>query len=262
MAVRLISEKLANLLPPVPALVDYAKPLPVEDDDDDRGAEDLGYAEGQSFMIEYVDSKGNSSTRRITVFQIVKGINGVPSLMARCHERQAMRQFRVDRIKACIDYDGEIFDNVPTFLVETFGISIQHATAKPDSAAADVWQSIVAKIRPRAALLAAVSRSDGIVRSVETEVAAAYLVRHVERDGEQMVSPDDFKRINTYLRRLRPTEEAIDRAIEYLRGCDEADIVNLFRACVDVMRADGREHPLEINLINEMAYDIFGVEIL
>ncbi|MBO6509886.1 MAG: hypothetical protein JJ979_15655, partial [Roseibium sp.] len=62
-----------------------------------------GRAEGQSFMIEYRSETGEATARRITVFSIQEDTNGIPVLIARCHECNAERAFRADRVKCCID---------------------------------------------------------------------------------------------------------------------------------------------------------------
>jgi hypothetical protein len=141
--------------------------IPPQDDEIDSDADPLGSAEGQSFMIEYVDSKGQSSRRRITVYDIVGGRAGIPCLRARCHERNATRQFRVDRIRCCIDFDGEVHDDVAKFMAETFGMPILVAQSRATAETEDRWSSIVAFLRSDAVLLAALSRVDGAVKSSE-----------------------------------------------------------------------------------------------
>jgi hypothetical protein len=113
--------------------------IPIDDDPVEVEVDVLEYADGQCFMIEYVDSKGRGSSRRITVYSIQGGRSGIPSLFARCHERQSTRQFRVDRIKCCIDYNGEIHNDVPRFLMENFGMAISSAKAKETEADLSLW---------------------------------------------------------------------------------------------------------------------------
>ena len=71
-------------------------------------------------LIDYVDAEGEATRRAITVVGFGSG-HFAPAFMAYCHLRQAMRLFRVDRIEAVIDDDGEVHEDIPTFFRE-FGI--------------------------------------------------------------------------------------------------------------------------------------------
>jgi len=53
--------------------------------------------EGRDIMLEYVDSRGVKTSRRITPVRLVR-IRGVPYLIGHCHLRDASRNFRLDRI--------------------------------------------------------------------------------------------------------------------------------------------------------------------
>ena len=113
-----VAEKLGALAesrpvppPPRPAqLPDADDDATLATDDAERVPDPDGIAEGQTFMIEYMDSNGDVSTRRITVLEVVTNKRGDPSLKARCHERKALRRFRIDSILSCIDIDGEVHD--------------------------------------------------------------------------------------------------------------------------------------------------------
>ena len=253
-------DSLARRIPPVPSGRKTSVPGGYEDDPVDSMAAGLGVAEGQSFIIEYVNAAGKSSMRRITVFSIVAGAGGVPCLMARCHERKATRQFRADRIAACIDYDGEVFEDVAGFLSDTFGMDLRVASRQKGSEREKHWQQIVACVRPMAVLLAAVSRSDGQVRSVEIETSAQCLAKIAERK-ELWVEQEDFERLVTYIRRLRPDAQAIGRALDEVSRYPKADVVAFFQAAKAVMEADGVAHPEEAEIINEMAREILGADV-
>ena len=68
-------------------------------------------------LIEYVDAEGEATRRAITVVGFGSG-QYAPGFMAYCHLRKAMRIFRLDRVEAVIDDDGEIHEDVPTFFRE------------------------------------------------------------------------------------------------------------------------------------------------
>ncbi len=252
---------LAERIPPVPGDLKTSVPSDYQDDPSENTEGGLGFAEGQSFIIEYVNAAGKSSTRRITVYDIVTSAGGVPSLMARCHERQATRQFRIDRIASCIDYNGEVFDDVSGFLVDTFGMSAELAGREASDENEHRWKAIIEYLRPMAILLAAVSRSDGQVRSVELETSAQRLAMIAER-RDLWIEDENYERLVNYIRRLRPDAEAIGRALGALSKADKDDIIAFFRAAVAVMKADGVHHPEEVKIINDMAVEIVGVEVL
>ncbi len=254
LAQQLADEILARPIPPSP------KPIELPDTDADSLAEyeDLGFAEGQSFIIEYLDSAGKASTRRITVFAIVAGVGGIPCLLARCHERKAQRQFRVDRIQCCIDYDGEVFADVPQFLTDNFGMAIELSSR---SAAELRWKQIQGQIRHDATLLAALSRSDGNVVDAETNAATAHLVKQAEAEGF-MLDDAEIVAIHRYVGRLRPNEQAILRALDFLAGAGQRRIQRLLLAAAAVMDADGRRHASEVALINAIAEDLIGTSIV
>ncbi|MBN9243967.1 MAG: WYL domain-containing protein [Mesorhizobium sp.] len=234
--------------------------LPSNDDVHDGPVEHLGDAEGQSFMIEYVDSTGRQSTRRISVYGIVLGRDGIPLLTARCHERNATRQFRVDRIRCCIDYDGEVHQDVTAFLADNFGMSRDLAARTTAGHDDDRWRRIVLKIRDDAVILAAISKSDGQVHSLEVQAAIHYLARRVE-DDEAPLSDREISELGAYFRRMRPTGPAIQRAVEGIGQRDARGIQKLLMAAVDVLDADGKRHPAELELLNAICVEMVGAPI-
>lgn len=88
---------------------------PVEADERiDSPLQEIDAAVALGLFIAYTNAKGEISERRISVKQLI----GVPPtmLLCFCHERKAMRHFRVDRIgDVAIAETGELID--PTHLV-------------------------------------------------------------------------------------------------------------------------------------------------
>jgi hypothetical protein len=236
--------------------------LPPVDDEPERDTAGLGAAEGQSFMIEYRDSTGRPSRRRITVWHLSESSrDGVPFLYARCHERQAMRTFRIDRIECCIDYDGVIHDNVPKFLSDTFGMSIGLAAAKED-AAERRWQLILSAIKADATLLAAMSRCDGHVSRSEVEAILRYLAGLIEASGEIILSDADIDRLDRHIARLRPTSDSIRRALEIAGDFAPHRVQKMLVAAATVMDADLVRHPAESRLLNAVSQELLGVDVV
>lgn len=237
---------------------DFVALLPEVDDSEARQGASLGDAEGQSFIIEYVDSKGRSSLRRVTVWSIEAGSGGMPCLYAKCHERQAMRQFRVDRIKSCADFDGEVYLDVMAFLAECFGNEIVAASSAASSPSR--WSSILDMVRPDAVLLACVSYADGHAHVREAEEICDYLSFVAEAEIG-MLTPVEISALERHVKRLRPSDAMISRALEEVSALDGRRKERLLRACVAVMDADGRRHQGERQAIQDLAYELTGASI-
>ncbi|APH71418.1 tellurite resistance TerB family protein [Aquibium oceanicum] len=235
--------------------------IPDADDPDDEGGASLGYAEGQSFMIEYVDSAGRTSTRRITVWHLQEGGSaGIPSLYAKCHERNAMRTFRIDRIKCCIDFDGVVHDDVPSFIAESFGMALPLAR-KREPAESARWNALIGKIRTEAVLLTAMSRCDGQMAASEIEVMVAYLAKVAEREGS-LLHDAEIGKLRQYLSRLRPTPRSIAGAVADATGFEPGRLKHLILAAARVMDADERRHPQEIRLLNIVSRELLGTTLM
>jgi WYL domain len=63
---------------------------------------------GVTFAIEYADARNNVTTRRITLRELYRSDDGALYLHSFCHERQALRSFRFDRVQSVIDLDGVV----------------------------------------------------------------------------------------------------------------------------------------------------------
>lgn len=223
----------------------------------------FGAREGQTFMIEYVDARGQASARRITVWNISAGSAGIPCLVARCHERKAQRSFRVDRIRAVIDLDGEVHDDVVAYLRERVGLatSLAALAAAQNSEDDRAWVAMRAAARPAAILLAGVSLSDGVKHPVEVEVAAAFCTRLCERrdftpTGATLAA---FRR---YLKGLRPDREMMLGAMDRIQTEQPDEIIAVLRAARDVVEADGHLHAAEIGMLDDICRELTGVGIL
>ncbi|WP_442582708.1 WYL domain-containing protein [Mesorhizobium sp. ASY16-5R] len=246
----------AQGIPEAPVVV----ALPDNDDPIDTEAKFLGYAEGQSFAIEYIDSSGNNSSRRITVYNIIAGRGGAPSLFARCHERRQMRQFRVDRIQCCVDYNGEVHEDVPRFLFENFGMSLSTGRIIVDKHADKRWAEILASVRDEVVVLAALSHSDGSVVTSETTAAARYQARKIEAAGI-LLSDQEIASLGSHVRRVRPTVEAIERALASMLNLEVVALQKFLNAAIQVIDADGKRHPEEMALLDRICIDLTGTSI-
>jgi hypothetical protein len=270
--------------PPVPA----SKPISVPHSDSSEavaiGPGEVIQAEGQSFIIEYEDSNGEESTRRITVWGIKGNASGIPILVAKCHERQATRSFRVDRIIAVADFDGVVIEPLSEFFRDALGIiwpiqpqlsepnpsvelkrprSYIPAAPLPDSLIGELpspWTTAKRICRHRGLLLlTAVALCDGELQTAETDEILVYAHSCCADEG-LLLSEAELAKLKLYLRRLRPVPEAIDSAID--RVLDHPDgIAPILHAALRVMKADGRLHPAEIQTLKQFCLDLTGTQI-
>jgi WYL domain-containing protein len=247
-------------LPAAPRAVSVGK-----DDEIVEAGTDFGEAEGQSFMIEYASASGECTSRRITVWGIQENTDGVPLLIAKCHEQKLQRTFRVDRIKCCIDYDGEVHANVPDFLNETFGLVIDAAainepeiTPSKESATTD-WDLARAYLRPHAEILAALSLSDGTMSKAEVAVAVCHC-NHIAGSGGFFTAADQ-DRLMAYVKRLRPTDKTLQKSVERLTDAPPHEITDLLISAVELMDIDGNRDPAEVELVNQLSQELARIDM-
>lgn len=248
-------------------------PAPPGDDFDD----DLGYAEGQSFIIDYVDAEGRTSTRRITVWDIDRGAGGCPMLVATCHERRAKRHFRIDRIRAVYDFDGVVQEPLGEFLVETFGMSRRLVERRYDETeeaegngrvrmpfllkSDDLWKRVRATCRRRGVpLLCLLARADRDLHPAELALIERYAVNCC-REAAIELTEREVGKLNGYLSRLRPSEKAVSRCLDLASQWSSRDLMHLLETCAHVVKADGIVHPQEMEAFAFFVKELTGREL-
>ena len=259
--VETIAAKLANRVRrlKLPNLTDDQLLWIESDDPDDMGADfrmdgDDGGPAGIGMIIEYRDSKSVVSNRRITVSGGKEREDGPPLVSAHCHERNARRTFRLDRIIAASDFSGEVFEPADVFR-ELFGVSPDKSNRfEPIDLAWKRYRSIVA---PAAYLLAALARSDGSMDDSEVEIAAEFCASLVN----ELYNAEGVERVASYIRKLHPEEPHIvyylDQFMNYA-----PDIHRKFLATtIQLARADGVVDEAELRLINELSIELVGLDV-
>lgn len=236
-------------------------PVLPEIDTIEPDGETLGYAEGQSFVIEYVGSSGERSTRPITVLSLKQGVAGVPMLFAKCHLRKTTRTFRVDRIVSCIDFDGEVHEDIATFLFENFGMSPQLATRTASQQDSDNWNSFRKAHKQHLILLAAISHADTQMTAPEVEVISDFCSKEAEL--LRLPTSEAFTRSAvSFIMRLRPEMPHIAAAIDALASEPADAVMRTLVAALAVVDADGVRHAEERAFLNEVAMELIGTQIL
>ena len=128
--------------------------------------------DGRTFIIEYTDSTKKVSERRVTVSYIYKsGAYGY--VMALCHERKAMRTFRLDRVIGLYSaITGEVLEPIRVHLRPLWSrvpVAERAASSRPN---------LTVNMKPlRAAMrvLMTLARCDGHTHSLEVRVVKDFI---------------------------------------------------------------------------------------
>jgi hypothetical protein len=218
--------------------------------------EEVGWAEGQTFTICYEDSDGNATERRITVRSIRLTADNVPLLFAWCHERQALRTFRLDRISAVIDHNGEVISPPAHFFVENFGMSPRLATCTAPKPASLV--RIRKSFTHHLMTLAHLAAIDGYSDLEEQAVIIEHCLRLAKNAGLAATQAEE-ESLRRYVKSLKPTKHTIEVALAGLHRDKPNRVVTLIIAAHHVMDADGFRDPAEERLLAELKRDLTGI---
>jgi len=251
--------------------------LPTSDDAELTLLDAPGEAEYRKFilepffsMIEYTDSNGVTTRRRVTMRNIIdRGDHRY--LQAYCHERNNMRSFRLDRVSCLISQDGEIEDAAEFFRdvlataeVETLTKPVSivtgpkvHIGNSPKASTVSPYTQARRHLTPAITLLTATARSDDILHPEEMNRILIF----VEREGEiawkgglspSCLSLDDLDKLERTIRRLRPTKEDIGEALTGLQSWPVDAMKRLARALAATAQADGKVDDIEADIIAEL----------
>jgi hypothetical protein len=196
--------------------------------------------------IEYVKANGTSSDRAIEVRSITTATDGSRSLLAFCFVREAIRQFRIDRIKNIYDDDGVVFDAGAFFT--SFGIRYDQNLPDPPKPGLVIRR----RMRHKACILVALARIDGRYCQSERDAILSYSVQETElRDGPQ--EDRDVTAFEAYLARLNPRLDTLNRAIDEMDSrLTETGKERFLRKCVHLMNVDGFQHIEEFDFIRKL----------
>lgn len=215
-------------------------------------------------MIEYIDTNGTRTRRRITM-RALDDRDGTLYLLATCHERKAARTFRLDRIQCVISQDGEVEDAAQWFSETLTHYQWTAAPRRPPKApdvspkAPDVspYTALRREITPALTILIASARSDDYLHPREVASILHYAedeAFHLRNAGLLPGNPEAeaFAKLERTVLRLRPTQEDLTAAFRSLAAWDGQRAARLAPALTATAVADGQIDDIEQSVIDEL----------
>lgn len=229
--------------------------------------------------IEYVDSKGAGTTRPVTMISLSRK-HTMPSIVAVCHSRRAVRTFRADRIRNVITADGEVFDG-QHFLTEvmkldltpregTANTGIRPAPAKRPAPQITAKESATPRGRPKAppsrdfrdlilaplTVLVACGKSDGHFHPEEVDRIMIWAEREATRlhkanliDAD--LSLDEANAMGKVIAGMRPQQRTLQQHMTTTLALEPERLARFRRALQEVIHADGLLHDQEVGFMAE-----------
>ena len=182
-------------------------------------------------FIAYTDANGEESERVITFRGLEQQDDSVVSILSWCHERQAIRRFRIDRISEMIcPESGEVLD------------PMEHCLALKRGGALKMRDFPLTRVMNIATFMA---RCDGDYHQLERDYLEDMLGRYFRFFGG-----DDpaYECALAEAPRLAPGSRDFTRALYYLRTRPNRRELARFvlNACAETMDADGYHHQDEV----------------
>lgn len=193
--------------------------------------------------IDYTDVAGHKSRRRITT-RSVRCAGERSIIAAFCHERQALRHFRIDRISRVVTFDGEIF-SATDFTENILGVDFWTARFAPARRARQQGGVNFSRYTSHAVIaLKAVALADDQLHAEEAEVILRYLEDEafaLKRAGliDTIPDPSVLNVIGRRIKRIRPTQTDLAAALGELRGRPVDQIDRFKRTVARLIAADG-----------------------
>ncbi|OSQ33136.1 TerB family tellurite resistance protein, partial [Thalassospira sp. MCCC 1A01428] len=178
-----------------------------------------------------------------------------------CYERHAYRQFLSSGILSVIDVDGVVSHPVD-FFRNQLQIDVNPAFFPSKQAEQFVAaftppaQRIKKYCRPDLRLLSTLSRSDGCMHPAEIEFMLDYAIKVADFHNEPFTETDR-KALAAYIKRLRPTENQVNSALDGIWDHHPHHRKMFVEACHGLVQADGIITPEETEALAELV-DEFG----
>jgi hypothetical protein len=200
-------------------------------------------ADGQTVIIGYADAKGAKSTRRITIWgMLMRG--DVIIVRAKCHERRANRNFRVDRIEFVADLDGVLKPSVEDYFQEIIGADL--AMPAPSTTTERVRAAVPFKATVRRALksagvplLVAIAKADKEYHWLEMNEIHDYANETCASAGITL-SLTQIEWMHEYISSLRPTKHVIETTLGDLVDAGPSAVSNFAIVARSLIDADAK----------------------
>ncbi|PRH89282.1 hypothetical protein C5L14_01420 [Labrys okinawensis] len=215
---------------------------------------------GLLLVIEYQDAAGRRRFRPVTLWSIKPGRDGVPRLLGYSHDQGDLRSFRLDRILSIADADGVLQEPLDVFYRQVLGVSWSPARAEISAAdrAGERWAVIRRVARENGLVLAvAVARADLQMSGEEVTVMLDRVEAACAAGGIDL-SPDDLERAGRWIRRMRPSADAVGKNLRELDAAAPAVKAKLIEFCLAVADSDGFRHHRELTLIDQFSRALLG----
>lgn len=198
---------------------------------------------GQAIGIEYVDSKGQRSRRRITIRSCVphtRKVGADLALHALCHERRAPRMFYISQVASFIDLrTGEVFSDAT-------GLAAVLAPSSKPSSPLEVAGQAIRLHRRGLNILVYLARCDGLHASEHST-----LVNYV-LDSELVPADCQPELVEQQILRLYPDVSNFDRAVNSLQVHGGDDLPRIARFTRRLLDADGALSDAEVRFAAEL----------
>ena len=209
----------------------------------DRASEEIDL-EPIFTMIEYEDSVGAVTRRRITMKSLVPAASGW-ILRAVCHERRALRAFRTDRIAYFFDAHGEVTE--PEAFWRQLGITLE-ARVTPSRAGAALRD----RFRPAISIMVALARADGHFDAEQVDIILAYVEAEADELGLAW-TPADIDALALIIPRMRPSAESLPGYFDTVQSYRQSRLDRFRRALRALVLSDGVIHQDEAAFMEMLA---------
>lgn len=213
---------------------------PAPEEDDLELEAKTGFATNQSITIVYDEVDGHESVRRVTVRDISLNSTGVPVLNSWCHERNALRAFRSDRIAMIITEDGEVIAPPARFFSGSFGMA--EVFTGPCGVTPVPLTRIRQTFTPHMMALARLCHNDSGFSRDEQGIIFEHCLK-LARDADRPINEGEKRTLKQFLKTLKPIKLFLGPAMRALQEDRPERIAALLSAADEVINADGlRRH--------------------
>lgn len=200
-------------------------------------------------VIDYEDSEGNETRRRITLRKLSTGPYA-PMLQAICHERRSLRTFRCDRILNFIDpTTGEVF-TASKFFGEIMGLNLREFEPGEEQESLNQAKIIRDALRPALSILISAARADDQLHPKEMEAIIKYIHEELKEIGlERGIDPEITQPVEESIKKtvtlMRPQRSSLRGYLDRMASCRESRVNRFLNAVGEVVGADGVVVPEE-----------------